>query len=459
MFSNVKQILFTDKSFYQQLAAISGPIMLHSLLTSSLSFIDTLMIGQLGGVAIAAVGLANQLFFLMMLYYFGVSSGSSVFIAQFWGIKDTTSIHKTMGICLSFSLLGALLFSTVSLTVPHVAMRVFSPDPEVIETGASYLRIVGISYLFSAVAMSFSAALRSTEKPKIPLFSILVSLSANIGLNYLLIFGNLGFPAMGVAGAALATTISRGLEIIIMLLITYRRKEAAAGSLRAFFSFNRIFVKRYLITALPVILNEIAWSLGMVTYKMVFARMGTSVIAAANVVESIQNLFFVVFAGTAHGSAVMIGKRIGQGKAVLAQVYANKFLLLSLLMGGVIGCIMFFAAPFVPNAFNVSDTIVLLASRSLMVIACLLPMKAFNMLTVVGILRSGGDTRASLLLEMSGVWFVGVPLAIFGGLYLGLPIYWLYLLINAEELYKMVIGIFRIKSGKWIHVLTETSHY
>jgi putative MATE family efflux protein len=431
--------------------------MLQSLLTSSLSFVDTLMIGQLGGVAIAAVGLANQLFFLMMLYYFGVTSGSAVFIAQFWGKKDFSSIHKTMGICFTFSLAGAALFTTISLFFPGQAMRLFSPDPDVIAAGSQYLKVVGISYIFSAVSLSFAASLRSTERAKIPMFSTLLSLAVNIMLNYLLIFGNLGFPRMGVAGAAFATAIARGLELTVVILITYRRKEPAAGSLRAFFSFDLAFVRRYLKTALPVILNEIVWSMGMVSYKMVFARMGTQVIAAANVVESIQNLFFVVFIGTANGSAVMIGKKIGECKSEIAQEYAGRFLKLSLLLGLLIGSIMFAASGMIPKAFNVDHSTQVLCSQALMLLAFILPIKAFNMHTIVGILRSGGDTRTSLLLELSSVWFVGVPLAVFGGLYLGLPLHLLYVLISLEEGYKMILSYLRIRSGRWIHDLTAVS--
>lgn len=448
------QLQLEHKDFLLQLMKISGPIMLQSLLTTSLSFFDTLMIGQLGDIAIASVGLANQMFFLIMLYFFGVSSGSAVFIAQFWGNKDIRSIHRTMGIGLVLSLLGALFFTIISLSAPELPMRIFSPDTQVVATGAVYLRIVAISYIFSAISIIFSASLRSTEQAHIPLIATVFSLVINIVLNYLLIFGNFGFPAWGVAGAAVATTIARGIELMIMLFATYRRRLAVAGSIRSFLSFDRMFVRIFFITALPVILNEIIWSMGMVAYKMIYARMGTQVIASANVVEAIQGLFFVIFIGTANGSAVMIGKKIGEKNPEAAQLYARRFCWLSLVFGASVGMGMFFLAPYIPQAFRVSPEIVHLASRSLMVLAFVLPFKAFNMHSIVGILRSGGDTKASLLIELTSVWLVGVPLALLGGFVLQLPIYYLYLLISLEEVYKVIISLIRIRSGKWINDLT-----
>lgn len=441
--------------FYRQILSIAGPIMLQALLTTSLTFFDTLMIGQLGDVEIAAVGLANQMFFLIMLFFFGVSSGSAVFIAQFWGSGDTKSIHKTMGIGFILSLSGAFLFSAVSISAPFFTMRIFSPDPRVVASGASYLRVVGISYMFSAVSIIYSASLRSTEQAVIPLISTAVSLVLNIILNYILIFGKLGFPAMGVAGAAAATVISRAVELLLIVMITYRRRLAAGGSIHSYLNIDSIFLRKFFKTALPVILNEIIWSLGMVVYKVVYARMGTEVIASANVVEAIQGLFFVIFIGTANGAAVMIGKKIGEKDQVAAHLYAKRFCYLSLILGVLIGVFMFLTAPFIPRMFHASDDIIFLSSRSLMLLAIVLPIKTFNMHSIVGILRSGGDTRMSLFIELTSVWLVGVPLAYFGGLVLKLPIYYLYLLVGLEEVYKMIFGLIRIRSGKWVNDLTE----
>lgn len=446
-----------NEHFFKTLLVISFPMMLQNLLISSLSFVDTLMIGQLGEIEIAAVGLANQMFFLVILFFFGIGSGSSIFIAQFWGAGDIPSIHKTMGIALATSLFGAFTISILSISIPEQIMRIFSPDQAVIETGAVYLKIVGISYVFSGISFIFSSALRSTEDAKTPLFVTAISLTLNAILNYLLIFGSFGFPEMGVSGAALATTISRGVEMAVLLIVVYWKKKVPAGSLSVMFSINKVFIRNFFKTALPVILNEFFWSTGMVVYKMVYARMGTQVIAAANVSESIQSLFFVVLMGTGNTAAVMIGKKIGAKEKETAAIYSHVFLFLAVVLGICLGLIMVVTAPYIPRAFRLSPEIIRTTTRALMMMAIVIPFKSFNMHGIVGILRSGGDTRFSLLLELTSVWCIGVPCALFGGFVLKLPIYYLLLFVGLEELYKMILCGIRIRSGKWMNDLTAST--
>ncbi len=429
--------------------------MLQNLLISSFTFADTLMIGQLGPVQIAAVGLANQMFFITVLFFFGLGSGASIFIAQYWGKKDLKSIHAAMGAALSAAVTGALVIASCSIMFPRQIMGFFTSDAAVISEGSIYLRIVAASYLFTAVSFIFSTSLRSTELAHYPLISTFSSLAVNILLNYILIFGKLGFPAMGVAGAALGTLISRGMEVVIILSIAYRKQTPAAAPVKEYLSFDRYFLRRYWKTALPVILNELAWALGMVAYKMVYARMGTDVIASANVSEAIQSLFFVMFIGSGNASAVMIGKKIGQQRYDEASLYAKRFLILPVFSGLAVGVFMSLFAPLITLAYNLDPELTLITQRSLRILAFLIPVRGLTIHAVIGVLRSGGDTRFSLMLEASGIWGIGVPLAVLGGLVLQLPIYFVYLLIGTEEIYKALLSIFRFRSGKWLNDLTE----
>jgi len=266
------------KEFLSRLIFLALPIMLQNLLVASVSFIDTMMIGMVGESSLAAVGLANQMFFL-----FGVSSGAAIFVAQYWGAQDKTSMHKVMGIALIVSLAGAFFSSIISLSIPETIMRIFTNDPEVVARGREYLVVVAVSYVFTAVVMTFSASLRSTGDAKTPLYISFFSMSLNVVLNYLLILGKFGFPRLEVRGAALATVIARGAEMVLLLLFIYGKKRAVAAPLRSLVSFNRTMVKRYFVTCLPVILNELFWSLGMTTYKVAFSRMGIEVIASERV--------------------------------------------------------------------------------------------------------------------------------------------------------------------------------
>src|SRR5690554_3998452 len=269
----------TRKQFLSRLLLLSVPIMLQNFLVSSVSFVDTVMIGMVGESAIAAVGLGNQMFFLITVFLFGISSGAAIFIAQYWGAQDHRSMHKVMGIALLLSIAGALASTALSLAMPAQIMTIFTDDPTVVGLGSEYLVIVAISYLFTAVVMVYSTALRSTGDAKTPLYISSLSISLNVLLNYLLILGKWGFPRLEVKGAAIATVIARGVEVVLLLLIVYRTKRPVAASLKHMLSFDKALLNRYFVTCLPVILNEMFWSLGMATYKVAFSRMGVQVIA------------------------------------------------------------------------------------------------------------------------------------------------------------------------------------
>ncbi|MGI6480613.1 MAG: MATE family efflux transporter [Sphaerochaetaceae bacterium] len=443
--------------FYSRLLHLAFPIMLQNLLNSSVSFVDTLMIGMVSESALAAVGLANQMFFLIAIFFYGVSSSAAIFIAQYWGAGNRESMHKVMGIALLLNLAGALLATLSSLFFPELLMKIFTKDPVVIAHGVEYLKVVAISYLFSSIVLIFFIALRSTGNAKTPLYVSAFAMGLNIVLNYILILGKFGLPRMEVRGAALATTIARGTEVVLTLFFVFKNKHPIAATLKQYFSFDKALVKRYLSTGIPVILNEMFWSLGMTAYKVAFARMGTDVIASVNVTEAIQGLFFVALMGISNASAIMIGNRLGEGQIETSKQYASRLLLSGLVVGTVLGIALILTSPLLPIPFNLSAGVLQMTTYTLVVMGILVPIKAYNMILIVGVLRSGGDTRFSMFTELAGVWFIGVPLAFIGALVIKMPIYYLYLFLAIEEVFKFVIGMVRIKSGKWINILVEES--
>ncbi|MFA7671689.1 MAG: MATE family efflux transporter [Sphaerochaetaceae bacterium] len=446
----MKFLSTSKKVFFKQLLFLALPIMAQNLLVSSASFVDTLMVGKVGESALAAVGLANQLFFLIALFYFGVSSGAAIFIAQYWGAQDKKSMHKVIGLALMINLFGALAATIASFFFPELLLGIFTKDETVIRIGSEYLKVVAISYLFSAVVMIFSTALRSTTDARTPLYISIISLFINIGFNYVLIFGKFGFPRLEVKGAALATAIARAAEMVILLIIIYRNKKGVAASLKEYLSFDKTLVKTYLTVCLPVIFNEILWSLGMTAYKVAYAKMGVEVIAAVNVIEAIQSLFFVVLMGTSNATAIMVGNKIGENKIAGARLYAKMLLFISFASGIVLGLFLFSLAKLLIVPFSLSREVGSLTASSLRTMSLLVPIKAVNMVLIVGLLRSGGDTRFSMFTELFGVWLIGVPCAFIGVLVLSLPLHFLYLFVGLEELFKFFIGLFRIKSNKWI---------
>ncbi|KAB3530706.1 MATE family efflux transporter [Alkaliphilus serpentinus] len=447
---------FKDRGFYIKLLAIALPIALQNLISSSLNMVDTLMIGRLGEIEIASVGLANQFFFLFVLLLFGINSGVSIFTSQFWGKGDTSNIRKVLSLAIILGGGLSAAFAAGALFFPQLILRIFTNDAEVIKLGASYLRIVSVSYIFTAFSFAFSFTLRSIGNAKLTMFVSTISLLTNTLLNYLFIFGFGNIPSMGVAGAAIATLISRAIEMLLIIFYVYNyQKELAIRRLKDF-KHSKTFVIRILNTTIPVILNEGFWALGMTMYSISYARISTEAIAAVQITNTVQSIFMVVSMGLGNACAIMIGNVIGAKEETKAIEYAGRFSVLGTLAGFVIGILMFIASPLIIGFFNISPQVQFNAQRILYIIAFFMAFKFFNTLLIIGILRSGGDTKFSMFLEMGSVWLYGVPMAFIGAHVLKLPIYWVIALVSFEEIIKGIVGIYRVLSKKWVKNVIET---
>jgi len=279
-----------SQNLYRRVIAVAIPVAIQNLIISSINMADVFMIGQLGEVPIAALGMANQIMFLLILTLFGVNSGSQVFSAQFFGAKDFVHLRRILGISLTMGILAGTLFFLSSLFFPAELLGIFTNEQAVIDVGARYLRIVSWSYPFTAVAFSFAFQLRSTDRPRVPMYVSMLALVVNISLNWVLIFGHLGFPKLGIEGAAIATVIARVIETVVVIAMTYITKSVNAATFSEMFSYRKELIKRYMKTSFPVFLNEITWAAGMTMNMMVFGRMGTQAMAAINIESSVSRL-------------------------------------------------------------------------------------------------------------------------------------------------------------------------
>ena len=448
----------SDRTFFISLVRLSAPIALHTFLITALNFIDTVMIGRLGAEEIAAVAIANQLFFLLMLFLFGVGSAAAIFTAQYWGRSDVSGIRRTMGAALIPALGGALVFFAAARFIPEQVFRVFTEDLRVVQLGSDYLRVIAPSYFATAVSVLFAAVMRSTGNASLPLRVSAASIGVNAVLNLLLIFGLGPFPALGVVGAALATTIARIGEAVVLVVLAFRRREPVAGKLSEWFAFGPGFLRLYWRTSVPVLLNEIGWASGMTAYVAVFARMGTETVAAYNIADVVFRLLFVVFIGSGNATAVLIGNSIGAGRADLAARRARTILLLAPLLGLAMGLVSVAGAPLVPRLYAVGPEVRSVVTQIMLVFVFVAPLKVSNLHIVVGLLRSGGDTTFSLLVDVGILWLIGVPLVAFAGLGWQLAPALVFLCTGVEELVKLAISIPRILSGRWIHDLTRAGN-
>ena len=436
--------------FYKLLITISIPIVIQNLISSSLNLVDNVMIGQLGETYIAATRLTNQIYFIMTLILFGGNSGISIYIAQYWGKKETDKIKSVLSIGLLFALFVSTIFFIIGFVFPTQTLALMSKDTAVVNFGASYMRIVSLSYIITAISFAFGFSSRSVGHPKLPMTAAVVSLMINTVLNYILIFGKLGFPVMGIEGAAIATLIARVVEFIIIIGGIYKTIPVLAVSFKNFFNISSDLVKKVGKTALPVILNEGFWSLGMTAYALVYARIGTEAVAAVMITNTVNNLFMVVGFGLGNASSVMLGNTLGAGEIDKAIDYNKKFLALSIIGGVIVGGLIMAIGPFlVRNLYQLTPESYDITLKTLFILALFMSFKFYNTIIVIGTLRSGGDTVYSMAMEITSVWLIGVPLAALGGFVLQLPVYWVVAMVNIEEVFKVLIGLPRLLSNKW----------
>lgn len=456
-----------DRVFLGKAFRIALPVAMQGMLNTVVNLVDTMMIGALGATAIAAVGLANKVFFVFTLLIFGITSGSGILAAQYWGNQDVKNIRKVLGLALILGISGALLFAVPALVVPELVMRIFTPSPETIQVGAAYLAIAAVSYPFTAFTNIYVAMLRAVGQVKLPVLTSCMAIVINIVLNFLLIFPARtiavgGDPAntvfiwgagMGVAGAALATLTARVTETLVLLSVVYWKKFPIACSLREMFGYGGAFLRQFISTCTPVIANEFMWGLGVTMYSLAYGRMGDGAVAAITIAATIQDIVAVLFQGLSAATAVILGHEMGAGRLKQAEQYATNFFILQFLvtLAGMAVCTGI-RGPIL-SIYRVAPEVAADAAKCILVFVLFMPAKMFNYVNLVGVLRSGGDTKMCLFLDTSGVWFIGIPLAFLGGLFFKFPIYIVYGMVMLEEVYKAVLGYWWYRQKKWLRNL------
>lgn len=445
---------YKDPDYFRNVQKIAIPIIIQQLMFAALNMLGVIFVGQKGDASVAAVGLAGQIAFLLNLVHFGIISGAAMFTAQFWGKQDIPNLRRVLGLCLMLAISASLVFFTLAQLFPAQILRIYSKDPAVIELGMNYIRTFSWTFIFFAITFSYALVMRSTGNVKVPTTVSVGALLISTFLSYSLIFGKFGLPELGIQGAAVAAVIARFLECVTLLTVTYAGKLPVAASLRELISFDKVFFSRVIRPMLPVILNELFWSLGITTYNIIYGRMGTQSYAAINIVSTIEQVAFVVFIGISNATSVLVGNRIGSGREDEAYLYAGRSLGLGILGGVLLGLVLQLVKVPVLSLYKVSPEVVQDASRLLNVVSFFLWVRVNNMTTVVGILRAGGDTRFSLFLDGIIIWIVGVPMACLGAFVFHWPVYLVYLCAMSEEATKWFLGINRYRSRKWINNLT-----
>ncbi|MCY6370180.1 MATE family efflux transporter [Clostridium ganghwense] len=447
-----------NKKFYKNLLVITLPIVLQNLIASSLNMLDTMMIGKVGEVELASVGIANQYYFLFTLFSFGIGSGCGVLVAQLWGKNDKDNIKKVLSKSLAIGLFISLIFVFIGLMIPEKIMGLFNKDVSVISIGSEYMKITVISYIFTGITFVFAAALRSVENSKLPMFASLLGLIVNAILNYVLIFGNFGMPELKTQGAAIATLIARICECSMILFSVYFKDKVLNTKVSDLRGLSKKLTKTLSTVTIPIVLNEACWGLGNVTYIAIYARISTRAAASMQICSTIMNLFMIFAFGLAYAALAIIGNEIGANREDVAIESSKKIARLSLLISLVLGIILFLLAKPIISFFNVSTEVKLASTYILYVYSLIMVVRVYNMVMIVGILRGGGDATYGSILQGATLWCIGIPLAFIAAFVLHLPVYFVVAFTAVEEIIKVFFMIKRFKSFKWIrNMVNDTS--
>lgn len=447
--------LFGDRTFYNTFFKLAIPVTIQYFVTASLNLVDNIMVGQLGAAELASVGLANQVYFLLLLFLLGVSGGASVFTAQFWGKRDLKNIHRILGLSLMISCAAALFFFLISIFNSVTILRLFSHDKQVVKLGAEYLRITSLTYVLTAITGCYCAVLRSTGEVKLPMRVNVIAILSNTFLNYIFIFGNFGMPRLGVAGAAIATLISRFIETTILLIASYRHQYIMTSKVSEMFIVSADLAKRFVKTTGGVVTKDFIWAFGMVLYMAVYAKMGTDVVASINIMTTVRQLMTVLFNGIASACLVMVGNQIGAGDYPTAFRYSKRFLLITTMVSIVMAILTIVGSNFILSPYNISPTVFKQARAILCIFALYMPITVIDMVAIVGVFRSGGDVTFCLVMDLVAVYLIGLPLGFLGQAVWHLPIEGVFALFTSQEIFKFILCTKRFLSKRWINNLVH----
>lgn len=460
----MRSVLHREPGFYKRLWTLAAPMILQNIITTSLGFADTFMVGLLGNAEMAAVTAANVPVFIIQIVIFGFQSGMAVLVSQYWGRGDTDNINRCMGVAL-YAVTGfSTLLALTTFFFPAQVLRLITPNQDLVVLGTRYIQLVGFSYIFNGISSIYAGLQRSTEYPKFGMILYGISMCVNTLLNYVLIFGKFGAPALGVTGAAIATLTSRVVEFLIAAVFASRSRRIPlrwSCILRP----GRAILHSFIRYSAPVVGNEAMWSIGTSMLTVIMGHMDNSqdMLAAYALIGNIDRISTVVCFGIAAAAAVIVGKEIGQGHDRM-QVYvvSRTLLLVSVLIGcGVMTLLLIllpsFFRPVLFPLFKLTPGAVEAAACLSVIYAVSMPMRSFDVTNITGVLRAGGDARVASLIDVGPLWLAAIPLMALTGLVIHAPTWVVCIAMQAENLLKCPIGLTRFRSKKWINDVTRAA--
>lgn len=443
------------KSFYRAVLILVIPLALQNLINVGVTATDVIMLGKVGEKVLSGASLGGQVQFIMTLIFFGLTSGASVLIAQYWGKGDVPTIEKVLGMSLKISVTIAFAFAVVTYAVPVPIMHLLSSDGQVVTEGAKYLRIVCFSYMFTAVTMVYLNTLRSVERVLISTVVYTVSLLTNIVMNALLIFGLFGFPQLGIRGAAIGTLIARIVEFSIVIFYDRKLNKIFRFHWRLLLVKDRMLSADFRKFSVPVIANELMWGSGVAVVAAILGQMGSAASAANSVAQVVRQLATVIAFGVSSAAAIMIGKVIGEGKTDVAREYGRRFIWISLIAGTFGAIVVLIVRPVALSQMSMSAQATQYLSAMMYVMSYFVIGQAYNTTMVVGIFRAGGDTKIGLVIDTAFMWGISILFGAIGAFVLKLSVPVVYIILLSDEVLKLPVTTWRYKKYIWLRNITR----
>ena len=441
-----------NKQFYKNLLVLVLPMALQNLINTGISSTDVIMLRKVGEKTLSGSSLGSQVFFILSLFLFGITSGGAVLIAQYWGKGDTNTIKKIFGLEMKYAVLVSFFFTIATFVFANPIMHIFTNDAEVISEGVSYLRIVCISYMISAITMVYLNTMRSMEQVIIATIVYFCSLVTNIIANYIFIFTPLN---MGIKGAALGTVIARTLELMIVLVYDRKLNHVCKFHFSYLFMKDKGIARDFTKYSMPVIINEVAWGAGTSCISAIIGHLGSAATAANSVAQVTRQLAMVITFGIANATAIIIGKTIGEGNPEKARLYGKKFLKLAVITGCFGSMVVLIARPLALEFMVLTPLASKYLSYMMFVMAYFVIGQAINTVLIVGVFRAGGDTKFGLFLDMTFMWCISIFFGFIAAFILKLPVIVVYIILLSDEIIKIPVSYYRYRSYKWLKNVTK----
>lgn len=445
---------FLWKPFLSSLFILALPVALQNLLTSTATMIDTIMVGRLGEVNVAALGLCGQFSTLFVNCYWGFVGGGILFFSQYWGSRDDEGIERSYGLTLLCMMSVAIIFSILSIFFPHLVLSMYTNSEEVINVGVKYLRIVGFSYILQVFSLCLSTVLRSIERVKIPLYASICSVCVNIIFNTLLIFGYLGFPSLGIKGAAIATLISSVVNVLVILIISKKKGIKYIFHFKNHFKWGKGFVKLYFSRSYPMLLNEIFLGVGNLLIGIVLGHQNDSIIASVAVFRTIEGLVIAFFSGFSSASSVLVGKEVGSGESEVAYERAKRIIYTCQIVIAIAAVVISLFSRDICLLMGLKEESAGIGSKMLIIYSLFAIIRMGNW-AQNDTFRASGDTITGTVLEITFMFLLVIPLVYLGNFLFHLPFLVVFAFCYSDEIIRYIIMQFHLYSGKWIKPVTE----